>query len=147
MRFAARRFPDRLLRRRETPGHRDGLGVWIPGAVIDTELRASVQPIQVDDSENEGGSQFRERLRCFVLPHRSRVAPASAALRLMGADLTLRGARITLNSGLSVTDRHAAAASFVEAGADRCKYLGVWFVVQSSVTWYRYTRAILLLET
>ena len=33
---------------------------------METELRASVQPVRLEDDDTEGGAQFLERLRIYV---------------------------------------------------------------------------------
>ena len=68
MKLAARRFPDRIVRRREAPGRRDQFGEWQPGAVERVELRANVQPLSLSDSEMAGGEQLTHRLKAYVLP-------------------------------------------------------------------------------
>ena len=147
MRLAARRFPDRIFRRRESPGHRDDYGDWVPGATVDATLRASVQPLALTDSDLEGGVQLQQRIKVFVLPRRERVSTASATITLHGEVLTLRAAALTLNTGAETLDVHALAAAYAQAGADRVQVAGDWFVVEESRTWPGFTRATLLRET
>ena len=147
MRLAARRFPDTITRRREMAGHRDDFGEWIPGATEDATLRARVQPLALTDSDLEGGVQLQQRLKVFVLPRRERVSDVSAALTLHGEVLTLRGATLTLGAGTEVSDAHALAAAYAQAGADRVQVAGEWFVVIESRTWPNFTRATILRET
>lgn len=66
MTLAPRRFPDTITRRRQAPGSRNDSGEWVPGATVETELRASVQPLALDDADVVAGSQLVERLRCYV---------------------------------------------------------------------------------
>lgn len=54
------------MRRREGPGQYDGLGEFVPGPVVETELRASVQPLGTEDAELEGGSQLSARLAVWI---------------------------------------------------------------------------------
>ena len=67
------------------PGHHDDRGEWVPGATTDVELRASVQPLALEDADLAGGVQLRQRLKCYVLPRRERVGLA-AAFEQAGAD-------------------------------------------------------------
>ena len=68
--LAARRFPDTITRRRRAPGDRDDLGEWVPGVVTETALPASVQPLKLEDADEEGGSQLQERLKVYIpQPH------------------------------------------------------------------------------
>ena len=66
MTLAPRRFPDTIARRRQAPGAFNDLGEWVPGAVDEVELAASVQPLALDDADVVAGSQLAERLRCYV---------------------------------------------------------------------------------
>ena len=147
MRFSARRFPDTITRRREMAGHRDDFGEWHPGGTEDFELRASVQPLSLTDSDMVGGVQLQHRVKVFVLPVRERVSTARATLTLSGQTITLRGAALTLGAGAETLDVHALAAAYAAAGADRVRWAGAWYVVEESRTWPRFTRATLLRET
>ena len=53
-----RRFPDTITRRRQAAGHYDAHGEWVPGTVVDVELRASVQPLGTEDAELVGGRSY-----------------------------------------------------------------------------------------
>lgn len=66
MTLAARRFPDTITRRRQGPGDYSEVGQWVPGPITETELRASVQPLDLADNDIEGGSQLTERLKVYV---------------------------------------------------------------------------------
>lgn len=59
-------FTDTIVRRRQMPGERNSYGEFVPGAVIDTELRASVQPLSVEDLDLVEGARLSERLKVFV---------------------------------------------------------------------------------
>ena len=144
MRLSARRFPDTIIRRREMPGHRDALGEWHPGQSVEAELRASVQPLKLEDTELAGGDQLVHRLKCFVLPRRERISTAAATLLWNGDPLTLYGDPLTWGAGFEITDRHALAAAFEQAGADKVIVEGAVFVVEESRTWRSFTRATLL---
>ena len=68
--LTARRFPDTITRRRRAPGGRSDLGEWVPGAVAETDLLASVQPLELEDVEAVRGTRLRDRLRVFIpQPH------------------------------------------------------------------------------
>lgn len=81
----AGRFPQTIVRRRQGPARRDTYGEWVPGDVTETAMRASVQPLKLDDDELEGGQQLRERVKVYV-PEPSALA---AALDDRGADHVL----------------------------------------------------------
>ena len=147
MRLAARRFPDRIIRRREMPGRRNDIGEWVPGAVESVELRANVQPLALTDSELAGGTQLTHRLKAFVLPRQEPVGFGLAALLFNGDPLTLHGEPLTLGLGSKLVDVQALAAILEEAGADRVEWKGVIYVVEESRTWPAFTRATLLRET
>ena len=66
MRLAARRFPETIVRRRTTPGYRDGQGEYQEGTTVETELRASVQPMTLEDADLVGGVQVSHRLSVHV---------------------------------------------------------------------------------
>ena len=75
MRLAARRFPDRIVRRRQGPGSRVA-GQYVPGAVTETTLRASVQPVRADDLLTQGGERLSDRRRLYV-PGRAQLRAAA----------------------------------------------------------------------
>ena len=54
-RLSPRRFPETIVRWRETPAERNAAGEYVEGDVIETELRASVQPIALTDTDIAGG--------------------------------------------------------------------------------------------
>ena len=148
MTFAARRFPDIITRRRESPGMRNSFGEWIPGASVDEELRASVQPLKLEDADLAGGSQLVDRMKVFVLPRRERISIASAATLLWNGDpVTFHGDPLQWGAGFEYMDNSALAAAFDSAGADQVLWRGQLYVVETSVTWRRYTRAVILRET
>ena len=66
VRLAARRFPHTVIRRRGTPGHRDDFGEYVEGTVEEVELRASVQPMSLEDADQAGGVQVSHRLSVYV---------------------------------------------------------------------------------
>ena len=66
MTLSARRFPDRITRRRQEPGGRNEFGEFVPGAVVETPFPASVQPLAIEDKDFVGGSQLSERMKCYI---------------------------------------------------------------------------------
>ena len=66
MTLSLRRFPDRIVRRRQAPGDRNNTGEFVPGVVTDTELRASVQPLKLADADIAGGEQLAETLKVYI---------------------------------------------------------------------------------
>ena len=147
MRLSARRFPDTIVRRRELPGRRDSFGEWIAGQSMDEDLRASIQPLKLEDVDLEAGAQLAQRLKVFVLPRREKIATSRATLLYNGDPLTFRGDPLTLFAGFEISDRHALAAAFEAAGADKVIVEGAVFVVEESRTWRSFTRATLLRES
>ena len=72
MTLSPRLFPDTITRRRTTGGGFNEFGEPIEGVVTETELRANVQPMTLEDSDFAGGVSVSERLSVYV--------PAAAAL-------------------------------------------------------------------
>ena len=67
MRLAARRFPDTITRRRRMPGYyHDQTGAYVEGSVEEVDLRASVQPLAIEDSDFVGGALLVERAKVYV---------------------------------------------------------------------------------
>ena len=147
MRLATRRFPDTIVRRREMPGRYNDYGEWEPGPTVDVELRASVQPLALEDADLAGGVQLQHRLKVYALPRRERVSDAAATLLWNGDPLTWNGEVLTWGAGSEVFDRHAIAAAFEAAGADKVLWQGAVYIVEESRTWPTFTRATLLRET
>ena len=79
MTLSSRRFPDTVLRLRETaPAARNSAGEHVAGAIIETELRASIQPIALTDADIAGGVSLAERFKVYL--------PEADALRAAGDD-------------------------------------------------------------
>ena len=146
--LARRRFPHTVTRRRQAPGDWNNNGEWIPGEVVESELRASVQPLALTDDELEGGSQLVDRLKIFV--------PAAPDIKLVpnrltwgddqiswGADSLLFGARAEHGGDTGP----ALLAAFDDREADRVVYAGAEYVVEETRNWPDHTRATLLRET
>ena len=89
-RLSPRRFPETIIRRRVGEGSYV-LGQYRPGKPVDTDLRANVQPLALEDSDFVGGAQVVERIKVYV--------PASsgnlqAAFETMAADQVLYGGKV-----------------------------------------------------
>ena len=61
-----RRFPHTITRKRTGPTTFNFFNEPVPGAVVETDLRASVQPISLRDLPSEAGQQFQGILLAFV---------------------------------------------------------------------------------
>ena len=57
-----RLLTETITRLRPAPGGRDATGVWIEGAPTTTVLLAHVQPIGLEDLDEEGGVRLQERI-------------------------------------------------------------------------------------
>lgn len=64
--LAVRRFPDRITRRRQGAQTVNQFGEFVPGAITESELRASVQPMTLEDSDHAGGVSVSSRLSVYV---------------------------------------------------------------------------------
>ena len=90
MKLPPRRYRDTIIRRRDAPGFRDTYGEWIPGTIIETTLRASVQPMTLQDIDSVAGSRLSDRRKVFVpAPDALRAATdaAKADRALIGGEL------------------------------------------------------------
>ena len=61
-----RRFRDTITRRRAGIGVYDRYGDFQEGASTDLDMRASVQPIALEDSDLVSGAQLQERLKVYL---------------------------------------------------------------------------------
>ena len=66
VRLAARRFPQTITRRRQGADTFNDFGEFVPGPVTETALRASVQPMTLEDSDFAGGVSVSSRLSVYV---------------------------------------------------------------------------------
>ena len=66
MTLSKRRFTDTVRVVKETPGHRNEFGEFVPGQTSETVYPASIQPISLRDTESVGGGQLSQRLTVFV---------------------------------------------------------------------------------
>ena len=129
-RLATRRFPDTILRRRQAPGERNRVGEWIEGEIVETELRASVQPLALTDADAAGGVDLSERVKVYV--------PTAADIEIVPNRLTWGDDAITWGGA-------ALLAAFADREADRVLLAdGREFVVEESRSWPQFTRATLL---
>ena len=64
--LALRRFRDTITRRRHGPGMRNNAGEYVEGAIVETEFRASVQPLKLTDADIAGGAQLLEPLKVYI---------------------------------------------------------------------------------
>ena len=66
MSLSRRRFPTTITRRRAGPGARDRHGEFQPGATVETPLRASIQPIRMEDFDEQSGARLEDMKRVYV---------------------------------------------------------------------------------
>ena len=66
MPLALRRFPQTITRKRQDPGQYDSFGEFQTGAIVETEFRASVQPLKLGDEDIAGGEQLAEKMKVYV---------------------------------------------------------------------------------
>ena len=61
------RYTDAIVRRRYDRGDYNGVGRWVPGEPAAAAMRASVQPVALEDVDRQGeGGQLRERVLVYV---------------------------------------------------------------------------------
>lgn len=75
MPLSIRRFKQTITRRRQEPGQRDRDGEFKPGAIVETQFRASVQPLKLGDEDLEEGSRLSEKIKVY-LPNENALAAA-----------------------------------------------------------------------
>ena len=137
----------KITRLRESPGAYDNTGRWQPGAVVETTMLASVQPLGISTAETAGGAQYQNRRRVFV-PHGQASATNPDAITWGGA-LLAWGADVLRWGGTSspVDDDDAPlAAAHADSEADRVRLAAGVFVVVFSESWPGHTEAVLLRE-
>ena len=66
MKLSPRRFPDIITRRRTGAATTNAFGEFVPGAVTESDLRASVQPMTLEDADFAGGVSVSHRLSVYV---------------------------------------------------------------------------------
>ena len=148
MTLAARRFPTEIIRLRQAPGDFNVYGEYVPGATLETPLKANVQPVGLKDADIVGGAQLIERLKVFV-PYAPTVIGHEPNLMKWGMDLFRWGAdRFSFGQrAIYGTEGPSLAAAFEDRQADRVRYLGKMYVVEESETWSDFVRAVLLRAT
>ena len=75
MKLSPRRFPDTITRRRTGAATTNAFGEYVPGMTVETEFRANVQPLGVEDSDLVGGTQLSDR-RVVYIPKRDALVAA-----------------------------------------------------------------------
>ena len=148
--LSPRRFPDTIVRRRQGPGGRNRFGEFEPGATVETLLRASVQPLDLEDRDISGeGARLVERLKVYVLAGVEYVVGAADSFTWNGDALTWGGDALTWGGAarFDPTDPPMLAAAFEDREADEVEYGGRTFTVVESRAWPTHTRATLLRET
>ena len=66
MPLSPRRFPQTITRRRQAPGGRDSFGEFQPGAIVETEMKESVQPLAIEDKDLEEGARLSEKMKVYL---------------------------------------------------------------------------------
>ena len=81
MRLSGRRFPHTITRQRQTPGHFNQYGEFVPGSTLTHDFRANVQPLSLTDDLLSEGARIMERIKIYVPIDESRptVPPLRAA--------------------------------------------------------------------
>ena len=147
--LAPRRFPDTITRRRTMPGALNEFGEWIDGAVRETLLQASVQPIEISDADFAGGAQLRARLKVFVASAEVELIIEQDILTWGGEPLDWAAAPLSWGTVIQVEAPGVALrAAFADSTADRVAVGGIEYIVEESRYWPRsHTRATVLRET
>ena len=149
-RFALRRFPDEVVRRRQGPGATNFYGEFEPGTVAETIYPARVLPLSLEDSDFAGGVSLVERLKVLGPRGIARRRSEGEALAWAGSVLTWNGEPIRWGGGdgmLFAEDSVPLLAAFEDREADTLVYAGIEYIVEESQSWPRYSRAIALRET
>lgn len=145
-RLALRRFPDEIVRRRQSAGGRNQYGEFEPGTIIESVLPASVQPIVLEDVEGEafrGGDRLIKRLEIYVPSGISRLVSKPDPITWNGDALLWNGAALVWGGFSDVftrDDSPALLAAFGDRGADLVQFGGEVFSVSESRTWPTRTR-------
>ena len=136
-----------ITRLREAPGAYDDTGRWVPGAVTETTLVASVQPLGLTDAETAGGSQYRNRVKVFV--PLLQVSTTNPDRIMWGTEVLGWGADVLGwggTSSLADLDDAPLVAAFSDREADRVRLTAGVFTVESSEAWPGHVEAVLLRE-
>ena len=109
--LSVRRFPYIITRRRQEPGAFSEFGEFVQGQVVETEMRANVQPLKLADSNFVGGVSLVERLRVYVRESDS----LQAAFEDRQADKVIwRGATFVVEESRAWPGRHTRAVALRE---------------------------------
>ena len=147
---AIRRFPDNIVRRRQGPATENFYGERVPGAIVETALPASIQPVKLEDIDTEGGAMLSARLMVYVPTGVQRAAGIGDILTWNGRQLLWGGEPLEWGgiSGLTAGDENPLVAAFDDTGADEVQIGADVFVVEESVLWSgSHCRATLLRQT
>ena len=67
MSFTARRFPDTITRRRfPGTGSFNSFDEYVPDPPVERDLRASVQPLLLEDADTAAGVRYSNRFKVYV---------------------------------------------------------------------------------
>ena len=149
-RLSLRRFPDVIVRRRQGPGGVSHYGEFAPGPIVRTALPALIQPVKLDDDDQEGGVHVLRRTKVYVPTGIERVSTADAALTWHGEVLLWGGEPLVWGGfmGYRAGDENPLAAGFEDRGADEVEIGSTVYVVVENETWPgSHCRATLLRET
>ena len=150
-RLSLRRFPSVIVRRRQGPGGVSHYGEFAPGPITRTALPALIQPIKLEDNDQEGGVHVLRRTKVFVPLGIEFVPSADAALAWHGGILLWNGEPLqwaSSSAGFRTGDQDPLAAGFEDRGADEVEIAGTAYVVVENETWPgSHCRAICLRET
>ncbi len=149
-RLALRRFPNQVVRRRQSVGARNEYGEFVPGQVVETIFPARVLSASLEDRDFVGGVSLLERLKVYVPKGIARRRGQADALAWAGSALTWNGEPLVWGGDdgtLYVDDSVPFLAAHDDREADALVFAGVEYTVEQSETWPRFSRAIALRET
>ena len=147
--LSPRRFKDVITRRRTMPGGANEFGEFISGAIRETLLQASIQPMAIEDKDFVGGSQLQARVKIYVASAEVELIIEQDTLLWNGEPLTWAAAPLSWGKIVQNESPGAALrAAFEDSVADRVIVDGAEYVVEESRFWARsHTRATVLRET
>ncbi len=95
-----------MTRLRRGEGRRDRSGAWIPGEEVETGFRANVQPVALEDADEEGGARLSEKIKVYIPEEDSLLA----AFDEVEADrVRWRGQTYVVERSMSWTASHCRA--------------------------------------
>ena len=74
MPLSIRRFKQTITRKRQEPGMTNRHGEFQPGAIVETEFRASVQPLSIEDTALEEANRLSEKMKVYLPSENALVA-------------------------------------------------------------------------